>query len=69
MPKMPTSPPETRQRPTDALERIQHLKAMVNERNKDLTAAEAEAIAEELSQAAIESLKERGEISFERDKS
>jgi len=69
MPKTATSDPETKQRRAAALERIQRLQAQVSARNQDLTAEQAEAIAEELSQAAIKSLRERGEVSFERDQS
>lgn len=69
MPKTTTSDPETKQRRAAALERIQRLQAQVSARNQDLTAEQAEAIAEELSQAAIKSLRERGEVSFERDQS
>lgn len=60
---------ETRQRRAEALERIQRLQARVSARNRDLTPEQAEAVAEELSQAAIKSLTARGEISFERDQS
>ena len=61
--------PETEQRRrAAALERIRSLQARVSARNQDLTAEQAEAIAEELSQAAIGSLAERGELAFERDR-
>lgn len=51
-----------------ALERLRRLQERVSARNLDLTEEQAEAIAEELSQAAIASLVERGEITFERDR-
>ena len=51
-----------------ALERLRRLQERVSARNLDLTEEQAEAIAEELSQAAIAGLVERGEISFERDR-
>ena len=69
MPKTATSDPETKQRRAEALVRIQRLQGRVSARNRDLTAEQAEAIAEELSQAALKSLRERGEVSFERDQS
>jgi hypothetical protein len=69
MPKSATSHPETKQRRVEALERIQRLQALVSARNRDLTAEQAEAIAEEFGQAAIERLRERGVVSVERDKS
>lgn len=70
MSKTTTRNPETEQsRRAAALERIRRLQARVSARNQDLTAEQAEAIAEELSQAAVRSLAERGEVTFVRDRS
>lgn len=69
MPKTASTDSQTRQRRAEALKRIQHLQARVSARNRDLTPERADAIAEELSQAAIKSLKARGEVSFKRDRS
>ncbi len=69
MPKAATNDSETRQRRAEALERIRRLQERVSARNRNLTAEQAEAVAEKLSQAAIKTLRERGEISFERDNS
>ena len=69
MPKTVAADPDTEQRRLAALDRIRRLQARVSARNADLTPEQAEAIAEELSQAAVERLRERGEVSFERDSS
>lgn len=69
MPKATTDKLAKRLRRIEALDRIQRLQSRVSARNRDLTAEQAEAIAEELSQASIERLKERGKITFERDQS
>jgi len=58
----------TDSRRAQAFERIERLQERVSARNLDLTEEQAEAIAEELSQAAIASLIERGAIRFEPDK-
>ncbi len=68
MPTTATLDAETiRKRRIAALNRIRSLQATVSARNTDLSPEEAEDIAEELSRAAIETLRERGEVSFERD--
>ncbi|MDQ3654146.1 MAG: hypothetical protein M3457_03570 [Chloroflexota bacterium] len=69
MPKATTNDQETKQPRAEALERIQRLQERVSARNRDMTAEQAEAVAEELSQDAIRSMRERGDISFERDHS
>lgn len=69
MPRAVTNNRETKQRRAEALERIQRLQEQVSARNRDMTPEQAEAVAEELSQDAIRSLRERGHISFERDHS
>ncbi len=69
VPKAATSDHETTQRRAEALARIRRLQERVSARNRNLTTEQAEAVAEELSQAAIKSLRERGDISFERDNS
>ncbi len=69
MAKALTNDQDTIQQRTDALERIQRLRERVSTQNSNLTTEQAEEIAEALGQAAIRSLKERGEISFQRDKS
>lgn len=69
MTRTATSDPETRRRKAEALERIKRLQARVSARNRDLSPERAEEIAEELNQAATRSLRERGEVTFERDKS
>ena len=56
-------------RRADALDELRRLQKEVSARNQDLTEEEAEAIAEELSQAAIARLVARGELAFERDRS
>jgi hypothetical protein len=67
MPKATTDKPATKLRRVEALERILRLQLWVSAHNRDLTAEQAEDVAEELSQAAIKRLNDRGEISFERD--
>ncbi len=69
MAKAATNDNETRQRRAEALERIQRLQERVSARNRNMTAEQAEAVAEELIQDAIRTLRERGDISFERDNS
>ena len=78
MPETTTSPTESaeeqtsaadqRRRAMEAWEQLQRLRERVSARNQDLTDEQIEALAEELSQAAIARLVERGEISFERDR-
>lgn len=69
MPKATIDEHKTKKHRVEAVERLQSLQARVSARNRDLTAEQAESIAEELSQAAIERLRERGVITFERDQS
>ncbi len=69
MPKSATTGSKTSQGRAESLERIQRLQEQVSARNRDLTPERAETIAEELSQAAIKRLQERGEVTFERDQS
>ena len=57
-----------RQRRAHALALLERLAEGARVRHADLTFEQAEAIAEELSQAAIASLAERGEVTFERDR-
>ena len=56
------------ERRAEARERLRRLHERVAARNQDLTEEQAEAIAEEIVQAAIARMVERGEISFERDR-
>ena len=57
-----------RQRRADALARLRALQERVSERNQDLSFAEAEAIAEDVSQEALRRLAGRGDVVFERDR-
>jgi prevent-host-death family protein len=58
-----------RLRRLEAVRRIEELRERVSARNADMTLEEAEAFAEDLTQEAIRRLVERGEVSFERDRS
>ena len=69
MAKAITNDQETIQQRANALERIQRLQERVGARNSALTLEQAEAVAEALSRDAIDCMEERGEISFQRDKS
>ena len=60
---------ETKQRRVEALARIQRFQEEISARNSDLTFEEAEAIAEELSLAAIESIIERNALASKRNSS
>lgn len=57
-----------RQRRLKAIDELEALAVEVRARNADLTDEEAEAIAEEISQAAIDNLVRRGVLRFERDR-
>ena len=67
-PEVAEDAPADQQRRAEALERLRRLREQVAARNPDLTLEQAEAIAEEITQAAIASMVERGDISFERDR-
>ena len=56
-----------RQRKLDVLDRLNDLRERVSARNGDLSFEQAEEIAEEITQAALQRMVERGEIQFERD--
>jgi prevent-host-death family protein len=58
-----------RLRRLEAVRRIEGLRERVSARDPDMSLEEAEAVAEELTQEAIRRMVERGEISFERDRS
>ncbi len=55
-------------RRAEAREILRQLQAQAEELNQDLSEEEAIAIAEEISTAALQSMVDRGEISFERDR-
>jgi prevent-host-death family protein len=48
-----------------ALEKMEALAAIIQERNQDLSAGEAEQIADEISRDAVDRLVKKGKVSFE----